>query len=43
MESVRFHAELVDEYLQTEIPLGRVAGPFPPDAIPDGLQEPPAK
>ena len=36
MESVRFHAELVDEYLQTEIPLGCVAGPFPPDAIPDG-------
>ena len=36
MESVRFHVELVDEYLQTEIPLGRVAGPFPPDAIPDG-------
>ena len=36
MESVRFHGEVVDEYLQTEISLGRVAGSFPPDAIPDG-------
>ena len=36
MESARLHGEVVDEYLQTEISLGRVAGTFPPDAIPDG-------
>ena len=36
MESARFHAEVVDEYLQTEILLGCVTGPFPPAAIPDG-------
>ena len=35
MESIHFHAEVVDEYLQTGISLGHVAGPFPPDAIPD--------
>ena len=36
MESAHLHAEVVDECLQTEISLGHVAGPFPPDAIPDG-------
>ena len=36
MESTCFHAEVVDEYLQTEISLGHVAGPFPLDVIPDG-------
>ena len=33
MKSVCFHGEVVDEYLQMEISLGHVAGPFPPDAI----------
>ena len=36
MESARLHGKVVDEYLQTEMSLGRVAGPFIPDAIPDG-------
>ena len=36
MESVCFHAKVVDEYLQTEISLGRVAGSFSLTAIPDG-------
>ena len=36
MESARLHGKVVDEYLQTEMSLGRVAGPFLPDAIPDG-------
>ena len=36
MESTHFHTEVVDEYLQTEISLGRVARPFPPVAMPDG-------
>ena len=36
MESVRFHAEVVDKYLQTEISVGHVAGPFPPHVISDG-------
>ena len=35
IESAHFHGEVVDEYLQTEISLGHVAGPFLPDAIPD--------
>ena len=30
------HAEVVDEYLQAEISLGQVAGPFPLEAIQDG-------
>ena len=36
MESARLHGKVVDEYLQTEMSLGCVAGPFLPDAIPDG-------
>ena len=36
VESARFHAEVVDKYLQIEISLRRVAGPFLPDVIPDG-------
>ena len=36
MESARFHADVVDEYLQNEIELGRVAGPFPPTAVHNG-------
>ena len=29
------HPEVVDQYLQTEISLGRVIGPFPPKGVPD--------
>ena len=36
IESAHLHAEVVDEYLQTEISQGHVAGLFLPDAIPDG-------
>ena len=35
MESALFHAEIVDEYFQTEFCLVCVPGPFPLDAIPD--------
>ena len=34
--SARSHANVVDEYLKTEIELTRVAGPFPPEAIHNG-------
>ena len=36
MESVCLHADIVDEYLQTEIELGHVAGTFPPTAVHNG-------
>ena len=29
------HPEIVDQYLETEISLGRVIGPFPPKGVPD--------
>ena len=36
MESARLHAEVVDDYLQTEISLGHVASPFLPEDIRGG-------
>ena len=36
MQSARLHAEVVDDYLQTEISLGHVAGPFLAEAIRGG-------
>ena len=36
MLSACTHAEVVNEYLHTEISLGRVAGPFPSEAIQNG-------
>ena len=29
------HPEIVDQYLETKISLGRVIGPFPPKGVPD--------
>jgi len=34
LEGVREHPDIVTDYLFTEISLGRVAGPFPPQAVP---------
>ena len=34
LEGAREHPDIVDDYLSTEVSLGRVAGPFPPQAIP---------
>jgi len=36
MKSTHSHANVVEEYLKTEITLGHVAGPFSPEAIQNG-------
>ena len=34
LEGAREHPDVVTDYLSTEVSLGRVAGPFPPQAVP---------
>lgn len=34
LEGAREHPDIVTDYLSTEISLGHVAGPFPPQAVP---------
>ena len=34
MEGALEHPDIVDDYLSTEVSLGGVAGPFPPQAVP---------